>query len=482
MRKVGLIIAALVALALNACGSEPEQPPGIGVSRQAIQSLYEQPDIGFTFEPSELADGTPRVIGESPDSIAFLELIGPERDITKATIMAAMPSDDTGAIAMNAAYMLGLLNHLVPNWSGGGDWLAEHFAVAADEGEARTIQGNVDITLTAYKELGMVLLTIERRSGVDELAVLSGSGEQGVSDFTRQVENDIARLHADNQSLVESYEAEIARLHSEYNDWRELESRRYLHAVGDLKDETESVLNGLKSEVEALMGDAVATSVSAAKSEWIEAERLAAQVVAAIDGFDEKADAALDKVDAAGFASAQAKLDSLESRVEALAALQQEIDETVDAVYELCAGEKCGTVINIEAWTTTPATTLNAKRAAFSPDGTSSLTVGDMTLQNHYNHTYAVELEQLDVSPFGRPLAKLPNESDRIVGAYRVRIFEGTGSTETVAVSLHPRLTYSAQYSMVCLDSSRQWGGCLFLRQAAFHEGEGYTVALIRSE
>ena len=161
LKKVGLIIGALIALALNACGSEPEQTPGIGVSRQVIQSLYEQPDIGFTFESSELADGTPRVIGESPDGIAFLELIGPERDITKATIMAAMPSDDTGAIAMNAAYMLGLLNHLVPNWSGGGDWLAEHFAVAADEGEARTIQGNVDITLTAYMELGMVLLTIE---------------------------------------------------------------------------------------------------------------------------------------------------------------------------------------------------------------------------------------------------------------------------------------------------------------------------------
>ena len=471
MRKVGLIIGALVALALNACGSEPEQPPGIGVSRQEIQSLYEQPDIGFTFEPSELADGTPRVIGGSPDGLAFVELIGPERDITKATIMAAMPSDDTGAIAMNAAYMLGLLNHLVPNWSGGGDWLAEHFAVAADEGEARTIQGNVDITLTAYKELGMVLLAIERRSGVDELAVLSGSGEQGVSDFTRQVENDIARLHADNQSLVAKYEAEIAELRSEYEGWRAEESRKY-----------EAEIARLKGKVEALRDAVIADSVTAAKSEWTAAERLAAQVIAAVDRFDGEVDAALGKVDAAAFASAQAKLDGLDGRVDSLTALQQDIDETVDAIYELCAGEKCGTGINIEAWTTTPATTLNAKRAAFSPDGTSSLTVGDMTLQNYYNHTYAVELEQLDVSPFGSPLAKLPNESDRIVGAYRVRIFEGTGSTETVAVFFHPRLTYSDQYSMVCLDSSRQWGGCLFLRQAAFHEGEGYTVALIRSE
>ena len=178
MKKVGLIIGALIALALTACGSEPEPPPGIGVSRQEIQSLYEQPDIGFTFEPSELADGTPRVIGESPDGIAFLELIGPERDITKATIMAAMPSDDTGAIAMNAAYMLGLLNHLVPDWSDGGDWLAKHFAVAADEGEARTIQGNVEISLTAYRELGMVLLTVESLGG-DQSSNENRAGSDG---------------------------------------------------------------------------------------------------------------------------------------------------------------------------------------------------------------------------------------------------------------------------------------------------------------
>ena len=158
-----------------------KEPPGIGVSRQAIQSLYEQPDIGFNFESSELADGTPRVIGESPDGFAFLELIGPERDITKATIMVAMPSDDPGAIVMNAAYMLGLLKNLVPNWSGGGDWLAEHFAVAADEGEARTIQGNVDITLTAYKELGMVLLTLESIEGLERKNDQSGNENRRVS-------------------------------------------------------------------------------------------------------------------------------------------------------------------------------------------------------------------------------------------------------------------------------------------------------------
>ena len=386
-----------------------KESPGIGVNRQDIQSVYEGSDIDFTFESSLLADGTPRVIGQSPHGHAALELIGPEQDITKATMMVAMPSDDPGIITLNSAYMLGLLSQVTPNWDEGPDWLADNFAVAAEKGEAQTTWGHVEVSLTALTELGMVLLTVERRSGVDELAILSGSGEQGVSDFTRQVE------------------AEFAELRSEYEGWRAEESKKY-----------EAEIARLKGEVEALRDAVIADSVAAAKSEWTAAERLAAQVVAAIDGFDEKADAALDKVDAAGFASAQAKLESLESRVEALAALQQEIDETVDAVYELCAGERCGTVINIEAWTTTAPTTLNAKRAAFARTGTQSLTLGDLTVR-HWSGSYAVELEQLDVSPFGKPLAKLPNESDRIVGAYRIRIFHGTGSMTPAEVgSLSP--------------------------------------------
>ena len=328
-----------------------------------------------------------------------------------------------------------------------------------------------------------------RREGERAVSEIKRDGDRAVSRVGQDTERVIARLQANNQSLVESYEAEIARLRAEYDGWRATESRRYLHAVGDLKDETELVLDGLKGEVERLREDAIAASVSAARSEWIEAEQLAAKVVAAADGFDSRIDAALAKVDAAAFASAQPKVDALDSRTKELAALQQDIEETVDAIYELCSGEKCGTVISIEAWTTTPATTLNAKRAAFAPNGTRSLTVADVTVEHRYGETYTVELEQLDVSPFGRPLAKLPNESDRIVGAYRIRVFQGNGSKEPVDVSLAPNIRFPSVYSLVTLDASREWRmgqgrgeGVFDLGRAAFHKGEGFTIALVRSE
>ena len=494
-RTSASISLVLMALALAACGSDPDQPPGIGVSRQAIQSVYEGPDIAFTFESAPLADGTPRVVGESPDGLAFLELIGPEHDITKSTIMVGMPSDAPGVIVMNAAYMLGLLKHAVPAWTGAADWLADNLAAAAEKGEARTAHGNVDVSLTSHSELGMVLLTVEARVGEEHPITPSGDEDRALSDTTRRVDDEIARLVANNRRLNRDreaalaraldeheaeiarlrgeYEAEIALLHDEHNDWRARESRKY-----------QSEIDGLKREIERLRDIAIADSVTAAREEWVETEQLAASVIAAADSFDGRVDAAMAKVDAAAFASAQPKLDALESRMADLGALQQDIDETVDAIYELCMGEKCATVINIEAWTNTPATALNAKRAAFSPNGTPSLTVGDVTLE-HRVGIYAVELEQLDVSPFGRPLSRLPFESDRIVGAYRIRIFVGTGSTEPVpsrtGLAAMMSFSNSGRYPVVYLDRSREWRHGWWY-EAAFHEGEGYTIALVRSE
>ena len=310
-----------------------------------------------------------------------------------------------------------------------------------------------------------------RRANEHAVSEVRRDGDRAIAQVKIHSEREIARIQAESQGRVDSYEAEVARLQSEYVNWRTEESKKY-----------ESAISELKSEVERLREAAIVDSISAAKTEWRDAEQLAMQTLAAVNGFQNQVDAAMDRVDAAAFASAQPKLDDLDSRLNDLAALQQDIDETVDAIYKLCAGEKCGTVIDIEAWTTTPATTLNAKRAAFSQNGANILTLEDFTLWNNLGQTYAVELEQLDVSPFGRPLAKLPNESDRIVGAYRVRIFEGTGSTDPEDVAIKPEVRLPNEYDLICLDDSRTWRQCDGLRWASFHEGEGYTIALVRSE
>lgn len=139
---------------------QQEKPKGIGVSRASIQSVYEKPELGFKFEKGEPVDGQPQVIGRAPNGLAFVQLIGPEEDLTQATIMVGMPNDDPKALVENSVYMLGLLKLAAPDWKEGPDWLSNNLVKAVEEGEVATTNGNLRIRLQAIKELGMAALTV----------------------------------------------------------------------------------------------------------------------------------------------------------------------------------------------------------------------------------------------------------------------------------------------------------------------------------
>ncbi len=139
---------------------QQEKPKGIGVSRAAIQSVYEKPELGFKFEKGEPVDGQPQVIGRAPNGLAFVQLIGPEEDLTQATIMVGIPNDNPQALVENSAYMLGLLKLAAPDWKEGADWLSSNLVKAVEEGEVATTHGNLRIRLQAIKELGMAALTV----------------------------------------------------------------------------------------------------------------------------------------------------------------------------------------------------------------------------------------------------------------------------------------------------------------------------------
>lgn len=141
-------------------GGQEQQPKGIGVSRAEIQSVYESPELGFKFEKGEPVDGQPQVIGRSPNGLAYIQLIGPEDNITQASIMVGIPNDNPVAVVENGIYMLGLVKKAAPDWSEGPDWVTENLAKAVEKGEISTTHGDLRINLQASKELGMVVLTI----------------------------------------------------------------------------------------------------------------------------------------------------------------------------------------------------------------------------------------------------------------------------------------------------------------------------------
>ena len=138
-----------------------QQTYGIGVSRQSIQSVYESPDVGFTFESVPLADGRERLMGTSRDGLAFLDLIGPSHNLSKVTVVITVPSDAPDVRLLNAAYLLGLMSLAVPDWADGVDWVNDNFAESAEEGEIVTRYRNREIKLNADPELGMVVLNVE---------------------------------------------------------------------------------------------------------------------------------------------------------------------------------------------------------------------------------------------------------------------------------------------------------------------------------
>ena len=138
----------------------PTPIPGLGVSRREIQSLFEKSAINFTFEDSPLANGTPRLLGQSPDGLAILDLIGPQSNLTNVAMMVFVPSDAPDVIVKNSAYLLGLLNNTLPDWSGGTDWMTDNIPVAQRRGEVQTSYGNAVVTLSVIPELGMLTLSI----------------------------------------------------------------------------------------------------------------------------------------------------------------------------------------------------------------------------------------------------------------------------------------------------------------------------------
>lgn len=141
--------------------SSPHVVKSMGVSRYEIQSVFESPEIGFTFEEAEKVEGQPRVIGQSANGLAIMELIGPPNNLTYASMTAGIPNDNQKAVLENGIYLMGLLNLTTPEWNGNIDWFNDSLAKLSDRKEIATVYSNLAITLTRYEEFGFIGLTIE---------------------------------------------------------------------------------------------------------------------------------------------------------------------------------------------------------------------------------------------------------------------------------------------------------------------------------
>ena len=141
----------------------PQSSPGargLGVSRSSIQSVYEQRALGFVFESSPLRDGTPRSLGSDSEG-TIIELIGPDRDITKAYMSSIVVGDRT----LNGLVLLGtFMESVIPAWEEGILWPGEYAEAAIMEGVQQTRYGDIQVKLEWYDFSGSLGLSISKEN------------------------------------------------------------------------------------------------------------------------------------------------------------------------------------------------------------------------------------------------------------------------------------------------------------------------------
>ncbi|MBD2261399.1 hypothetical protein [Pseudanabaena sp. FACHB-2040] len=160
-------VAAAPPVQQVAAAPEPapalEAPAGIGLSRAGFQSIFEKPEIGFVFEQSSPVGGQPRVQGTSENNLVHVELIGPDNELTQATMIAGLPNDDDYALAENSVHLTGFMHLASPGWDGGKDWLRNGLDTLAStsDTEIQTAHDGKTYTLSFSEDLGFVMLVVK---------------------------------------------------------------------------------------------------------------------------------------------------------------------------------------------------------------------------------------------------------------------------------------------------------------------------------
>lgn len=151
-----LLMAAIGNVAYNKPPSGLSQPTsttGIGITRAAIQSVFED-TLGFrvTKTSYEVRDG-PCITMKSPNGRSDIELCGPPENLNSAQIKVDIFNNAPNEVNANLnSYMYKFLELATPEWKEGTSWLNSNISTGR-------------YTVTAYKNLKISLGAIEASDG-----------------------------------------------------------------------------------------------------------------------------------------------------------------------------------------------------------------------------------------------------------------------------------------------------------------------------
>ncbi|MEM9804666.1 MAG: hypothetical protein AAF959_05255 [Cyanobacteria bacterium P01_D01_bin.56] len=137
-------------------------PPTIGASKTSVQNIFEQDAVNFVFKNSPLRDGTPRLLGTAPNSLAIIELYGAKDDLTSATMSTFIGRGVSAELL--AAYNLAFLNEVAPGYDWDSELSDSVDALSTGDSEEMRIRAGdniVSMTLTDVAGVFMLLISVE---------------------------------------------------------------------------------------------------------------------------------------------------------------------------------------------------------------------------------------------------------------------------------------------------------------------------------
>ncbi|MGG6242579.1 hypothetical protein ACQ4N7_28540 [Nodosilinea sp. AN01ver1] len=136
--------------------------PDLGVNKSDFRDTFSQLGAAFLFEDAPLTDGTPRLLGTSPDKLVMMELYGSTNLVTKASMMTfigkGVPSD------LLALYNVTFLDEVAPGY----DWNAQLSETVNElltsDSEKKTLRAGdkvVSVSLSEASGIAVLLVSVE---------------------------------------------------------------------------------------------------------------------------------------------------------------------------------------------------------------------------------------------------------------------------------------------------------------------------------
>lgn len=143
----------------------PEPVKLLGISyNQIMKDLADT----FSLENSPLRDGRTRYIGNSPNNLETLEIIGEKKNVEEVTLIIFVPDEDPGLVVARINALI-LIQTVFPDWTESNKWFEDaRLKITKDyrtheTSQVEKVYGDISMTLSGSKLLNALTLTVKHK-------------------------------------------------------------------------------------------------------------------------------------------------------------------------------------------------------------------------------------------------------------------------------------------------------------------------------